>query len=102
MDSEKNGVENRWVVKTDALNIPVLSLPSREPEAEQVCRALLVCYVSASRLIYFDQAKAETKTEPAELFSERVGGGVIPTKHSGASHHFRAGDPKGISRRYLP
>lgn len=45
---------------------------------------------------------AETKTEPAELFSERVGGGVIPTKHSGASHHFRAGDPKGISRRYLP
>jgi|GEM_PF-1911744 hypothetical protein len=47
MDSEKNGVENRWVVKTDALNIPVLSLPSREPEAEQVCRALRVCYVSA-------------------------------------------------------
>ncbi len=42
MDSEKNGVE-----KTDVLNIPVLSLPSREPEAEKVCRALRVCYVSA-------------------------------------------------------
>lgn len=47
MDSEKNGVENRWVVKTDALNFPVLSLPSREPEAALVCRALRVCYVSA-------------------------------------------------------
>ena len=76
MAAEKEHYRELMIGANQCVIYRVLSLQSRKPEAD-VCRVTRVCYVSAQRLIDFEN-KGVDEDGNYERISQRVGDGVIP------------------------